>query len=81
MLSIGVFWPAAGVVARAVADVAAVGLTAAEGAKVGLADTDGAMVGLADDATGGDKTAAAACGENGDAATSRVVTTPAPART
>jgi hypothetical protein len=36
---------------------------------------------VADAETGADRTAAAACGENGDAATSRVVATPAPAST
>jgi hypothetical protein len=69
MLSIGVFWPAAAGVVSLAAGV------------VARADADGATVGLADAATGGDKTAAAACGENGDAATSRVVTSPAPAST
>ena len=77
MLSAGVFWPAAAgvVTARADADVArAAGVVA-------RADADGATVGLADAATGGDKTAAVACGENGDATTSRAVTNPAPAST
>jgi hypothetical protein len=42
---------------------------------------DVATVGLADAPTGGDKPAAAARGENGDATTSTVVTNPAAAST
>src|ERR1700677_3159393 len=54
-------------------------LSAGPAGVVARADADVATVGLADAATGGDKTAAAACGANGDAVTSRVVTNPAPA--
>jgi hypothetical protein len=53
-------------------------LSAGPAGVVARTDADAVTVGLADAATGGDKTAAAACGANGDATTSRVVTNPAP---